>query len=133
MKINEIVTEDRKGKLPKTAKEASRGIIRMRDQGGYDRGNHLNRIMMAAACHDGQTENALARDQMDPASWIDKYNTAHPYTKEEHNMMYGALKTVGSESDSPVPYSKSTENKEVHKTSPHRNPGPVALNRKPKK
>jgi hypothetical protein len=105
----------------------------MRDNGGYDRANHLNRVMMAAACHDGQTENALSTDQMDPASWVEKYNTAHPYTKEEHNMVHGALKTVGAEYDDPVPFSKSTEHKEVHKTSPHRTVGPIALNRKIKK
>ena len=34
---------------------------------------------------------------MDPASWIEKYNTGHPYTQEEYNMLKGALRTVGSE------------------------------------
>jgi hypothetical protein len=133
MKITEVIIEDRKGNLPRGVADASTGITRMRDNGGYDRANHLNRVMMAAGCHDGHTDNALTADQMDPASWVEKYNTAHPYTKEEHNMIHGALKTIGAEYDQPVPFSKSSEHIEVHKTSPHRNPGPIVLNRKLKK
>ena len=130
MKITEIITEDRKGDLPRDVADASNGITRMRDVGGYDRTNHLNRIMMATACHDGQTDKALSKDQMDPASWIEKYNTAHPYTREEHNMIHGALKTIGAEYDDLVPFSKSAEHHEVHTTSPHRKVGPIALNKK---
>jgi hypothetical protein len=133
MKIIEIITEDRKGDLPKGSSENSTGITRFRDKGGYDRTNHLNRVWMATACHDGKTDEALPEETMDPASWIEKYNTAHPYTEQEHNMVHGALKTIGAEYDDLVPFSKSSEHKEVHKTSPHRNPGPIVLNRKSKK
>jgi hypothetical protein len=133
MKIAEIINEDRKGDLPRDVADASPGITRMRDKGGYDRANHLNRVMIAAGCHNGKTDEALPEETMDPASWIEKYNTAHPYTKEEHNMVHGALKTIGAEYDDPVPFSKSSEHKEVHKTSPHRTVGPIALNRKIKK
>ena len=133
MKIIEIINEDRKGELPHGTKEHSLSITRFRDKGGYDRTNHLNRVMMAAACHDGRTKEPLAADQMDPASWVEKYNTAHPYTEAEHNMVHGALKTIGAEYDDPVPFSKSVEHDEIHRTSPHRNPGPITLKKKSKK
>jgi hypothetical protein len=90
----------------------------MRDNGGYDRTNHLNRVMMAAACHDGKSKKAIPRDQMDPASWVEKYNTAHPYTKEEDNMIHGAMKTIGAESHHVVSDHRSIEHPEVHKISP---------------
>jgi hypothetical protein len=133
MKITEIINEDRKGDLPHGTEEHSTSITRFRDNGGYDRANHLNRVMMATACHDGKTKDALSADQMDPASWVEKYNTAHPYTEEEYNMVQGALKTIGAEWDNPVPFSKSIEHHDVHKTSPSRNPGPIALKKKAKK
>ena len=85
--------------------------------------------MMAAAMHDGKSEKPLDRGQMDPASWIEKYNTAHPYTKEEYNMLKGALRTIGSEEHDLIPFSKSQENKEVNRTSPSRNPGPITRKR----
>jgi hypothetical protein len=130
MKIKDIISEDRKGDLPVGAAENSTGIIRFRDKGGYDRTNHLNRVWMATACHDGKTDQALSKEVMDPASWVEKYNTAHPYTREEHNMIQGALKTIGAESDQLVPHGKSEEHHETHKHSPHRNPGPIVLKRK---
>ena len=133
MKIKDIISEDRKGPLPDGAAENSTGITRFRDKGGYDRTNHLNRVWMAAAMHDGKTDKPLSKKQMNPASWIEKYNTAHPYTQEEHNMVQGALKTIGAESDELVPFGKSAEHHEIHKTSPHRQPGPITLNKSKKK
>ena len=127
MKINEIIVESRDGtindlqSIDHTA--GSQGIMRMRDQGGYDRVYHMNRIMMAAAMADGKSKKAV---DMPQSSWQEKYNTAHPYTDEEHNMMHSALKTVDSEHDEPVPRSKSREEDIVHKISP------VALRKKNK-
>ena len=120
MRAQEFVTEDRKGKIPGGHDNAMPGAHRMRDNGGYDRTNHLNRVMMAAACHDGKTKNAVPRDQMDPASWVEKYNTAHPYTKEEDNMIHGAMKTIGAESHHVVSDHRSMENPDTHKVSPVR-------------
>lgn len=118
MRAKEFVSEDRKGNIPGGHDNAMLSAWRMRDNGGYDRTNHLNRVMMAAAMHDGKTTNAIPRDQMDPASWVEKYNTAHPYTKEEDNMVHGALKTIGAESEHFISSRKSAENPEVHKVSP---------------
>jgi hypothetical protein len=117
MKIKDIISEDRKGKLPPGAAENSRSITRFRDNGGYDRTNHLNRVMMAAACHDGKTDLALSAETVDPASWVEKYNTAHPYTEQEHNMLHHAYKAIGVEINDAV----SHPNKEpdtIHKVSP---------------
>ena len=118
MRANEFVTEDRKGKIPGGNDNAMTGAHIMRDSGGYDRANHLNRVMMAAAMHDGKTKNAIPRDRMDPASWVEKYNTAHPYTKEEDNMIHGAMKTIGAETHHPVSDRRSLENPDTHKVSP---------------
>ena len=129
MKIKDIIIEAA-GKIRDDAAAASRGVTRFRDEDGIDRGNNLYRTMNAAACHDGKTQDAVSADKMDSASWIEKYNTAHPYTEAEHNMVKGALKTMGSVSDDPVPFSKSAETTDVHKVSPHRKVGPIALNKK---
>jgi len=118
MRAVEFISEDRKGKIPGGADNAMPGAHRMRDNGGYDRTNHLNRIMMAAACHDGKTKNAVK--DMDPASWVEKYNTAHPYTKEEDNMIHGAMKTIGAESHHVVSDHRSIETPDTHKVSPVR-------------
>lgn len=90
----------------------------IRDNGGYDRINHMNRMMMAAAMHDGKSKKAIPRDQMDPASWVEKYNTAHPYTAEEDNMIHGAMKTIGSEHHHTVSDHRSIETPDTHKVSP---------------
>jgi hypothetical protein len=118
MRAREFVAEDRKGKIPGGHDNAMPGAHRMRDNGGYDRANHLNRMMMAAACHDGKTKNAVPGAQMDPASWVEKYNTAHPYTQEEDNMIHGAMKTIGAESHHVVTDHRSMEHPDTHRTSP---------------
>ena len=118
MRAQEFISEDRKGKIPGGADNAMPGAHRMRDNGGYDRTNHLNRIMMAAACHDGKTKNAVK--DMDAASWVEKYNTAHPYTKEEDNMIHGAMKTIGAEHHDVVSDHRSIETPDTHKISPVR-------------
>ena len=78
----------------------------------------MNRMMMAMAMHDGKDKKPIPRDKMDPASWVEKYNTAHPYTKEEDNMIHGAMKTIGSDSNHVITDRRSLENPEVHKISP---------------
>ena len=59
MKIRDIISETREGKVPQDLDDKSMGgVIRMRDVGGYDRTYHLNRIMMAAAMADGRSRHA---------------------------------------------------------------------------
>jgi hypothetical protein len=118
MRANEFIAEDRKGDIPGGHDNAMPGAHVMRDNGGYDRINHMNRMMMAAAMHDGKSKKPIARDQIDPASWIEKYNSAHPYTKEEDNMIHGAMKTIGSENIHTVSDHRSLETPDTHKVSP---------------
>lgn len=49
--------------------------------------------MMAAACADG----TLTPVEMDQQSWAGTKRTAHPYTKEEQNMLKMAYKAAGAE------------------------------------
>lgn len=118
MRANEFISEDRKGKIPGGHDNSMPGAHIVRDNGGYDRTNHMNRMMMAMACHDGKSKNAIPRNQMDPASWVEKYNTAHPYTKEEDNMIHGAMKTIGADAHHVVSDHRSIETPDTHKVSP---------------
>ena len=93
MRAREFLAEKQEGKLTKRQQQPTVGLHKFRDPGGYDRAYELNRVMMAMACADG-TDSPI---DMDQASWVGKYNTASPYTKEEHKMLKQAFKAVGSE------------------------------------
>lgn len=93
MRANEFITETRKVAKPsQRQQQATRGMQKFRDPGGYDRTYELNRIMMAVACTDGLTPVV-----MDAESWSGRYNTAHPYTDIEADMLKQAYKAVGTE------------------------------------
>jgi carbonic anhydrase len=70
---------------------------------------------MAMACADGKTTNPI---DIDSASWVEKYNTVHPYTKEEENMLQSAMKTVPTDHHSEVSDRRSLEPNDTHKISP---------------
>jgi len=91
------------------------GIHKARDIGGYDRVYHMNRLMMAMAMADGRSRDAV---DMDSASWTEKYNTIHPYTDMEENMIHQAFATVPSDHKHEVAKKKSTEPDHVHRVSP---------------
>ena len=55
----------------------------------YDRTYDLNRVMMAVASTDGTFVPELNRE-----SWVGKNNTAHPYTKEEQEMLKKAYEAA---------------------------------------
>ena len=61
---------------------------------------------MAMAMSDGKSQDAV---EMDYDSFAEKYNTVHPFTEEEYNMLVSAMKTVPSDGKTMVPYSKSKE------------------------
>lgn len=93
MRAIEFIRENAEGKLTKRQQNATVGLSKFRDPGGYDRTYELNRVMMATACADG-TDAPL---KLDKASWVGKFNTAQPYTKEEAKMMKQAYKAIGSD------------------------------------
>jgi len=105
MRAHEFITEG-EGKMHKNHIAASGAIVKVRDIGGYDRIYHMNRLWMAMAMADGKSQDAV---DMDNASFVEKYNTVHPYTEEEYNMLISATKTIPTDSKEVVPYSKSKE------------------------
>jgi len=121
MKIKDIVTETKRGHKPDYSKNSDTGEWIFRDN-GTDRHYNLNRIMMASAMHDGQSDHAV---DMDEASWVEKNNMARPYTEAEHNMMKGAFATVNSEYKHSSSDHKSREQDDVNKKSPTGRTGPV--------
>ena len=92
------------------------GVHRTRDVGGYDRVYHMNRMWMAMASADGKSTKAP--EGMDGASWAEKYNTIHPYTKEEDNMVKQAMKVVPTDHHHEVKDHRSIEPDDTHKVSP---------------
>lgn len=107
MRAFEFLTETTgDGTMHNHHKNATQGVMRVRDVGGYDRVYHMNRLWMAMAMADGKSQDAV---DMDSASFVEKYNTVHPYTEEEYNMYVSATKTIPSDQKTIVPYSKSQE------------------------
>jgi len=118
VRAKEFIAEEKEGKLHPEHEAVMQTTRTIRDNGGYDRISHLNRVMIAAAMHNGKTKKAIPRDQMDPNSWVEKYNTAHPYTKEEDNMIVGAMKTLGADHKHLISDHRSLEPEGTHKVSP---------------
>ena len=115
MRAQEFLVEKQEGKIRHRHHQATRGLNKFRDPGGYDRAYELNRVMMAVACADGTN----APIDMDAASWVGRYNTAHPYTDEEAQMMKQAFKAVGSEThDMNHGDNRSLEPKDTNTASP---------------
>ena len=119
MRAREFVSENRKlGKMKKRHAAVQQGVRKSRDVGGYDRVNHMNRLWMATAMADGKSTKGV---DMDGYSWIEKYNTQHPYTEEESNMFRQAENTVPTDGKDVIPWSKSQEPEDTHKVSPTSN------------
>ena len=116
MRAKEFIKEATDGDMNDHFKGASRGVIRARDIGGYDRTYHMNRLLMAAAMADGKS-SAPVKD-IDAASWIEKYNVIVPYTDEEHLMILAAMATIPTDSKELLKRSKSKEPEDTNVTSP---------------
>ncbi len=115
MRAHEFINESANGKLSKANSDAMPGVHKTRDVGGYDRIYHMNRLWMAMACADGKSTKAP--EGIDGGSWVEKYNTIHPYTKEEDNMVKQAMKVVPTD-HKPVGGRGSKESEGTHTTSP---------------
>jgi hypothetical protein len=113
VRAREFVVED--VKLRKAHAQAMTGAHLARDPNTVDRIYHMNRMMMAMAMADGKSKKPV---DMDISSWSEKYNTIHPYTKEEHNMVHQALATLPTTHKEPVPNHRSVESDDTHKVSP---------------
>ncbi len=106
-----------RGKMNKDHEDATGtgGSIIARDVGGFDRVYHQHRLTMAMAMADGKSTKKV---KMDVAGPTEKFNTIHPYTDEEHNMVQSALNTIPSEYHKMAKRGKSEEPKDTHKASP---------------
>lgn len=117
MRAKEFVNEAKRvGKMPKGLYQAHQGgSTIMRDIGGYDRTYHLNRIWMATAMADGQSNRPV---DMDSSSFVEKYNVAFPYTDIEHMMLLQAMATIPTDSKELAKRGKSEEPKDTNVVSP---------------
>lgn len=125
MKIIDIIREERNnGKIPSHQVDGLQGAIKFRDRHAADRIHNLYQVMNAAAMADGLSDDVV---DMDKDTWHSKYNTAHPYTDLERRMLNQAFKTIDTDHQVVSPDTRSHEHKEIHKTSPVRDRGHVAL------
>jgi hypothetical protein len=93
MRAQEFLIEKQVGKVSKSQQQSTRGLhIFSKKIDSYDRMYDLNRLMMAVASSDGV--NPI---EIDSESWVGKHNTAHPYTKEEQDMLKLAYKAADLE------------------------------------
>jgi len=90
MRASEFISEGKKGKMTKRQRYASKGVNTFSDAERVNSDYTLNRVMMAVACSDGKNIGPTAQD-----SWVGKYKSAHPYTKQEQEMLKQAYKAVG--------------------------------------
>jgi hypothetical protein len=114
MRAIEFIQENKDGKLNKISSNAMTQTDKFKDDGS-DRAYTLNRIMMATAVADGSNTKPVDINQ---ASWQEDYNTAHPYTEQEMNMMQSAYNTVDSKVKKVVKRKESKEHPEVNTISP---------------
>ena len=96
MRAHEFIVEgiDGNADISKHDRYATRGLNIYADGEKWNTDYTLNRIMMATACTDGTT-----MPDMDMKSWIGKHKSAHPYTKEEQEMLKMAYKAAGARWD----------------------------------
>lgn len=115
MRAKEFIKEGAKASVPKNLDQASQGSMLTRDIGGYDRTYHMNRLLMAAAMADGSSNKAV---DMDPASFVEKYNVIFPYSDLEHMMILQAMATIPTDSKELTKRSKSKEPEDTNTVSP---------------
>jgi len=106
MKANEFIKEGTT-KLHPDHDAVGKGVTRARDVGGYDRVYHMNRLMMAMAMADGVSTGKI--DGVNVDTWFEKYNTIHPMTQAEDNMVRSAMKTIPTDGKHVSSFGKSVE------------------------
>ena len=91
--VSAVLSETTDAKISKRQQYSTRGLnIFSKKIDSYDRLYDLNRLMMAVASSDG-----INPIEMNAESWVGKHNTAHPYTKEEQDMLRLAYEAAGLE------------------------------------
>lgn len=92
MRAREFISESiPDAKISKRKQAATRGLNLFADSEFWNADYTLNRLGMAVACTDSKTP-----PDIDPKSWVGKQKSAHPYTKEEQDMLKLAYAAVGA-------------------------------------
>jgi hypothetical protein len=92
MKILELITERKAGKLSKRQQNSTRGLHLFSDAEKANSDYTFNRVGLAAAMCDG-TNNP----DVDYLSWLGKRKVTAPYTKVEADMLKQAYKLAGAD------------------------------------
>ncbi len=115
MKIKEIINEVRAGQVPDNYKESNPGLHLFSDAEKANTDYTHFRLGLALACADGKGNLA----NMDPKTFYGKKHTAHPYTKEEDQMLKQSYDLVGAKyKDMNNGNMRSMELKDTNKNSP---------------
>lgn len=91
MRAREFISEATAGRLSPRLQSATRGLNTFGDKERWNSDYTLSRVMIAAACTDGTNV-----PDIDYKSWIGKSKSAHPYTKEEQQMLKMAFKAANA-------------------------------------
>jgi hypothetical protein len=67
------------------------------------------------AVADGKSKKAV---DVPVSTWAEKYNTAHPYTDEEYNMVHAAMNTIPTKHSNISPRGTPSELPSVNRASP---------------
>lgn len=92
MRAKDFIQESNKKvrrNVMKRHQQASTGLNTF-GRSNYDNTYDLNRVMMAVAMTDGKQ-----KPDIDQEAWAAKYNTAHPYTEVEQDMLKLAYAEAG--------------------------------------
>jgi len=116
MKVSEIVSEGKKGRLSKDKQNAMHKTHAYGDGYHTDGAMNFYRVGMAAAMADGSDRPV----DIDERTWFSTNNVSVPYSELEHKMMHQAFKSVKSNVHNPVKDSKSREPDDTNKSSPIR-------------
>lgn len=115
MKVTEIISEAIQGKMDKGIQDSTPGTQTFGDARRANSDYVAYRLAMAAASTNGKD----IKPNMDSESWIGKKKSAHPYTKEEADILKMAYKAAGaSYKDLNKGDMRSLEQPDVNKASP---------------
>jgi hypothetical protein len=91
MKIAEVITEGKKGKLSSRQRLATRGLNKFSDGKKWNGDYTLYRLGLAVASTDGKTI-----PDVDEESWVGKWKVTAPYTQADQDMLNLAYQAVGA-------------------------------------
>jgi hypothetical protein len=114
MKITEIISEGRKGKLDPEHASVLHGARTFTDGHGIDGSHNFNRVGLAVAMADGSNNHL----DIDDRTWFHADSIAVPFSELEHKMLDQAFKAVKTSHKHIVKNHKSSEHPSVHRTSP---------------